>query len=108
MHLLPRCIEKYLTTSGRCPFDEWLESLKDKKMQAIVATRLNRVIQGNFGLCRQIDKNIWELKINFGPGLRIYFAMDSETIVLLLCGGDKSTQAHDIVKAKTYWIDYCK
>lgn len=106
MEARARQLKKYLTENGRCPFDEWLDSLNDKKTQAIVATRLNRVIQGNFGLCRNLGDGISELKIDFGPGFRVYFGEDGDTIVVLLCGGDKSTQAKDIKKAKEYWTDY--
>ncbi len=101
----PRQLLKYITENGGCPFDSWLEGLKSKKTQAIITTRLNRLIQGNFGLCRRLD-SIWELKIDFGPGYRVYFAEDGDTIVVLLCGGDKSTQTKDVEKAQEYWADY--
>ena len=74
----------------------------------MVATRLNRVVQGNFGQCRKLDESLWELKIDHGPGLRVYFAEDGDTIVVLLCGGDKSTQSKDIEKAHEYLTDYQK
>lgn len=64
--------------------------------------------QGNFGLCRKLEGGIQELKVNWGPGLRVYFAEDGDTLVVLLCGGDKSTQAKDIEKACEYWADYLK
>lgn len=108
METKARRLLKYVTEKGRCPFDDWVEGLKDKKTEAIVATRLNRVIQGNFGQCRKLEGGIQELKIDFGPGFRVYFAEDGETIVVLLCGGDKSTQSKDIAKAKEYWADYQK
>lgn len=108
MDLCPRQLKKYVTDKGRCPFDEWLLSLKDKKTKAIIATRLNRLVQGNFGLCRQLGPELWELKIDFGPGFRVYFGEDGGTIVVLLNGGDKSTQTSDIEKAKKYWLEYKK
>lgn len=108
MESRPRRILKYVIENGRCPFDEWLGSLKDKRTKAVIATRLNRVVQGNFGLCKKLGEEVWELKIDFGPGFRIYFAEDGDTIVVLLCGGDKSTQTRDIEKAKEYWSDYKK
>ncbi|MBI2605285.1 MAG: type II toxin-antitoxin system RelE/ParE family toxin [Deltaproteobacteria bacterium] len=74
----------------------------------MVLTRLNRVVQGNFGLCRKLDASIFELKIDFGPGFRVYFAEEGDCIVILLCAGDKSTQAKDIEKARQYWADYQK
>jgi putative addiction module killer protein len=108
MEARPRRLFKYVTGTGLCPFDEWLDRLKDKRTQAIVATRLNRVVQGNLGLCRKLEGGIQELKIDFGPGFRVYFAEDGETVVVLLCGGDKSTQSKDIEKAREYWADYQK
>src|SRR4051812_14772861 len=95
-----RRLQKYVTPGGRCPFDEWVDRLGDKRSQAVVATRLNRVVQGNFGSCRNLGGGIQELKIEWSSGLRVYFAEDGETIVILLCGGDKSTQSRDIEKAR--------
>lgn len=108
MEARSRKLQKYVTEKGKCPFDDWFDGLRDKRTQAIVLTRLNRVVQGNFGLCRQLSGSISELKIDFGPGYRVYFAEDGQTIVVLLCGGDKSTQAKDIEIAKKYWADYQK
>ena len=67
MEIRARRILKYETANGRCPFDDWLDSLGDMKTQAVIANRLNRVIQGNFGLCRKLG-SISELKVDFGPG----------------------------------------
>lgn len=103
-----RRLKKYVTENGRCPFDEWLDGLKDKKTQAIVATRLNRVVQGNFGLCRSLGGGVSELKVDYGPGFRVYFGEDGDTIVVLLCGGNKATQSKDIERAKAFWADYQK
>jgi putative addiction module killer protein len=103
-----RRLLKYVTGNGRCPYDDWLNGLKDKRTYAIVATRLNRIVQGNFGLCKKLGDEVWELKFDFGPGLRVYFAENGDTIVVLLCGGDKSTQHRDIEKAKRYWAEYKK
>ena len=108
MEIRPRRIVKYVTRTGRCPFDAWFDRLKDKRKQAIVAARLNRLLQGNFGLCRRLDRDLWEFKIDFGPGLRIYFGEEGDTIVVLLCGGDKSTQSRDIEKARKFWVEYQK
>jgi putative addiction module killer protein len=108
MEARPRSIKKYVTESGRCPFDEWLGALHDKRTQAIVTNRLLRIAQGNMGLCRSVGANLQELKIDFGAGLRVYFAEDGDAIVVLLCGGDKSTQSKDIEKAHEYWVDYQK
>jgi len=66
------------------------------------------VVQGNFGNCRKLDGELQELKIDFGPGFRVYFAQDGDTIVVLLCGGDKSTQSKDIERVLEYWADHKK
>lgn len=108
MEARPRRILKYKTEGDRCPFDEWLAGLRDKRTQAVVSNRLIRVAQGSFGLCRKLDGGIQELKVDFGPGFRVYFAEDGESLVVLLCGGDKSTQSKDIEKAREYWADYLK
>lgn len=108
MEARPRKLQKYETATGTCPFDEWLEGLRDKRTQAIISNRLIRVMQGNFGLCRRLDGGIQELKVDYGPGFRVYFAEDGDTIVVLLCGGDKASQSKDIEKAKSYWADYLK
>jgi putative addiction module killer protein len=108
MEAQPRHIKKYITEGGHCPFDDWLSGLKDKRTQAVVTNRLLRIMQGNLGLCRSLGGRLQEMKIDFGPGLRVYFAEDGDTIVVLLCGGDKSTQSKDIEKAREYWIDYQK
>ena len=108
MESRPRSLKKYITASGRCPFDEWLAGFKNKRTQAVVTNRLLRVMQGNLGLCRSLGGSLHELKIDFGPGLRVYFAEDGDTIVVLLCGSDKSTQSKDIERAREYWTDYQK
>ena len=75
-------------------------------MRALIRKRLNRVRMGNLGDCRSVGDGVKELRIAFGPGYRVYFGEDGETIVVLLCGGDKSSQEADIRRAKEYWIDY--
>jgi len=106
MEVKSKKLQKFVMQNGRCPFDEWLDSLNDKRTQAVVSVRLNRIVQGNYGLCRKLGGGIQELKIDFGAGLRVYFAEDDNTIVVLLCGGDKSTQSKDILNARDYWADY--
>jgi len=96
----------YQTVTGRCPFDDWFEKLKDKRTKAIIDARLVRLRMGNFGICRSVGKGVSELKVDHGPGYRIYFGRDGQSIVVLLLGGEKSTQAKDIEKAREYWADY--
>jgi putative addiction module killer protein len=71
-----------------------------------IQVRLNRLEDGNFGDCKPSGKGVQELRLDFGPGYRIYFALDGKNVVLLLCGGDKSSQASDIKLAKAYWREH--
>jgi putative addiction module killer protein len=89
--------------SRKEPFTEWHRKLKDKRAQARVDVRIARVRTGNFGDCKGVGGDIYELRIDYGPGYRVYFGKIESTIILLLCGGDKSSQDDDIRKAKEYW-----
>ncbi|OGQ36138.1 MAG: addiction module killer protein [Deltaproteobacteria bacterium RIFCSPHIGHO2_12_FULL_43_9] len=97
---------EYLTSDGENPFNEWLRGLKDISARAIIRKRLNRVRKGNFGNAESVGDGIFELKIYYGPGYRVYYGLDGNTVVVLLCGGDKGSQRKDIQKAKEYWKDY--
>lgn len=101
-------IVTYTTSRGKTPFLDWEETL-DTKVQAIVANRIDRIRLGNFGDCKPIKgaAGIKELRIDFGPGYRIYIGMQGTTVVVLLAGGDKKSQNRDIEKAKQYWLE-CK
>src|SRR5436190_6781604 len=96
----------YRTKDGKEPFIEWLESLKDKTGRANITNRLNRVAHGNYGDCESVGNGIHELRIHYGPGYRVYFSEQHETIILLLLGGSKRTQAKDIKKAKQFWAEF--
>ena len=102
----PRKIQRYVTADGQVPFDNWHDSLRDSKISTIIDKRLNRVILGNLGDCKSVGKGVFELRIDYGPGFRIYFGEVGTTIILLLCGGDKSTQDRDIRQAIEYWTNY--
>ncbi len=102
----PRELEFYRTQNGRVPFTEWFESLRDQKTRTRIRGRLTRLEVGNFGDCQSVGGGVFELRIHFGPGYRVYFGEVANTILLLLCGGDKSSQQRDIERAKTYWQDY--
>lgn len=97
-------IELYALPTGKEPFTEW-ESRLGKDVQAIVSTRLARIRGGNFGDSKSVSNGVYELRIQYGPGYRIYYGKRGKTIVILLCGGDKSTQKKDIKKAKEFWED---
>ncbi len=107
MHIAqPREIQIYRTPNGREPFTDWLESIRDLKTQTRIQARLDRLETGNLGDCRSIGEGAFELRLQFGPGYRIYFGEVDQTIVLVLCGGDKSSQVRDIEQAKAYWREY--
>jgi putative addiction module killer protein len=95
-----------VTEESQEPFTEWMASLRDIKARAKIRVRLDRVSLGNFGDCHGVGEGVQELRIDYGPGYRVYFGQDGATIVLLLCGGDKSTQVKDIDTAKQYWNEY--
>lgn len=98
-------IKIYMNSEGKSPFIEWLESL-DKNVRYRVKERLDRLSLGNFGDHKSIKAGIYELRLFFGSGYRIYYAKEEENILLLLSGGNKSSQKKDILKAISYWQDY--
>ena len=101
-------VEEYIDENGKSPFREWILSLKDTKTRARIRMRVNRLRLGNFGDCRFLGNGVYELKIDLGPGYRIYLGRESDVILILLCGGDKKNQSKDIVKAKKFWQDYVR
>lgn len=80
-------------------FDKWLSKLKDRSVRIKVLARLDRIENGNFGDCKQIGRDLFELRFFFGSGLRIYYTVKANTVVFLLTGGNKSTQSRDIERA---------
>lgn len=106
MEATPKELHIYLTENGLAPFSEWLASLRDIKARAKIRVRLDRVSLGNLGDCHGVGDGVQELRIDYGPGYRVYFGRVGAAIVLLLCGGDKSTQAEDIEQAMRYWNEY--
>lgn len=108
MEAQPRDVILYVKDDDDCPIELWLESLRDRQASAKIKTRLGRVELGNLGDFKPVGEGVMELRIDHGPGYRVYFAQLGATIILLLCGGDKSTQAQDILRAKQYWTDFQK
>ena len=96
----------YVKEDGKIPFSDWLESLRDRKARAIIRTRINRIRLGNLGDCKSVGEGVSELRINFAAGYRVYFAQQGNMVIILLDGGDKSSQQKDIKQAKLYWQDY--
>jgi putative addiction module killer protein len=96
----------YQTTEGKIPFRDWFNGIQDRFTREIVATRLQRVKKGLLGDSKSVGFGVCELKVDYGPGHRVYFGQDGNKIIILLCGGDKSSQSRDILKAIEYWMDY--
>lgn len=96
----------YVTSSGRDLVRDWLDALHDARTAARIVLRMDRLTLGNFGDCKPLRDGVWELRINYGPGYRVYYALVGRTCVLLLCGGDKRTQTTDINRAVLCLKDY--
>jgi putative addiction module killer protein len=94
--------------SQKEPFREWLDGMKDTAAQARVSVRIARAEDGNFGDHKSVGGGVYELRIPFGPGYRVYYAIDGQKIILLLLGGDKSSQSKDIEKAQKFWASHKK
>ena len=106
MTIQRRTLRNYTTKDGREPFREWIMRLRDKKAQANITQRIERLRQGNPGDLKRISKNIYELRIRHGPGYRVYYTIYQDAIVILFCGGSKRTQQQDITRAQNYYNDF--
>jgi putative addiction module killer protein len=98
----------YETKEGKQPFKEWLESQRDMITIVRVKARLKRIESGNFGDTKSVGFGVMELRLNFGSGHRIYYGLHENKLVVLLTGGNKSTQVKDIKTAYQYWMDYLR
>ncbi len=96
----------YRTPDGIEPFTRWFQGLKDYSAVARITHRLDRLEFGNWGDCKAIGDGVSERRVPYGPGYRVYLAQDGDTVVILLCGGDKRIQNKDIKTAKKYWREY--
>ncbi|MBF8263692.1 MAG: hypothetical protein HW387_1357 [Parachlamydiales bacterium] len=99
-------IRVFCAEGGKLPYMDWLRGIKDQKARIAIRLRIDRMEEGNFGRVEPVGEGVSELKIDLGPGYRIYFGMIGKTVVLLLYGGDKKTQGKDIKVAKQYFRDY--
>ncbi len=108
MQAFPYEIDYYKTAEGKIPFRDWLEKLRDVTGRAKIRIRLDRARLGNLGDHKQLADGVWELRIDSGPGYRVYFGKDGNSLILLLIGGDKSTQQRDIALAAGYLQDYMR
>ena len=98
-------VQEYLDEAGKSPFARWFKELNAPAAAKVAAT-LYRLEQGNFSNIEGVGSGVYEYKINFGPGYRVYFGKDGEKIVILLGGGSKSRQSTDITAALACWQDY--
>ena len=99
-------IQDYVTQEGKDPFKDWIASLADRMARARLLARVQRMAAGNFGDCKPLEGGVWELRIDHGPGYRVYYARGGSRLVLLLIGGDKRRQQTDIATALDYWQDW--
>ncbi len=98
-------IRFYVGENGKAPFEVWLKELRDRRVRAIVLSRLQRIRGGNLGDVKPVGGGVMECRIAFGAGYRLYFGIDGKTIVLL-GAGDKSSQSGDIARAQALWREY--
>ncbi|WP_245587505.1 type II toxin-antitoxin system RelE/ParE family toxin [Cylindrospermum stagnale] len=99
-------MKRYLTNNGISPFYNWFDSLQDRKVKAKIRARLDRVEEVNLGDYKSLGSGVYELRIDYGSGYRIYFSQKGLTIIILLCGGDKSTQEKDLENPARGKIQY--
>lgn len=99
-------IRRYRDARGAEPFTEWLARLRDRSARARILARLERLEAGNFGDVKALRDGVNEMRIDWGPGYRVYFGRDGQTVVVLLCGGDKRKQDADIKRAVDLWREY--
>src|SRR5712692_3836352 len=100
-------ILEYLDWNDRSPYAEWFEDLS-APAAAKVAVAITRMAMGNFSNVKGVGGGVYECRVNFGPGFRIYLGKDGERLVILLAGGTKKRQQKDIEDAKARWQDYKK
>jgi putative addiction module killer protein len=97
---------RYRRVDGREPISEWLAAVRDRVAQARIRVRIRQLQAGNFGDCEPVGEGVLELRIHVGAGYRVYCARHGKAVVLLLCGGDKASQAVDIRRARELWSEW--
>src|SRR5262249_61154586 len=98
-------IRHYLTSAGTDPYQRWLDELKDLRGRVTIQRRIDRIVNGNLGDHRFCRDGVWELRIQFGPGYRVYYGREGETVVMLLCGGAKKNPTKKKKKTGGVWPD---
>jgi putative addiction module killer protein len=99
-------IQTYRTDDDVEPYVAWLGALPDRQAKARIVVRVNRMAGGNLGDVKPVGDGVWEARIDYGPGYRLYYAQAGRRFILLLIGGDKRTQQSDIAKAHGYWNNW--
>ena len=108
MHVEARTVEYFTSSSGKQPVRDWLDSIKDKVTQAIIYKRIRQAGLGNLGKTRSVGAGVHEMKIDYGPGYRVYYGIHRDEIILLLMAGSKRTQQSDIEKSQLNWKQWTK
>ena len=101
-----KTVKIFQEANSKEPFIQWFDSIKDRKNRSRIITRLDRLEVGNPGDHKHVGEGVFELRLQFGPGYRIYYGEDGPVIVILLMGGDKGSQQSDIKKALSLWRNY--
>ncbi|WP_294447526.1 type II toxin-antitoxin system RelE/ParE family toxin [uncultured Mailhella sp.] len=99
-------IHIYQTEDGRIPYEEYMDALRDRQAKLLIARRVQRAAVGNFGDHHSLDGGLHEMRLDYGPGYRVYYMYHGRAVVILLLAGDKSTQTADIKKARAYQADF--
>lgn len=99
-------IHIYQTEDGRIPYEEYMDALRDRQAKLLISRRVQRAAVGNFGDHHSLDGGLHEMRLDYGPGYRVYYMYHGRAVVILLLAGDKSTQTADIKKARAYQADF--
>ena len=99
-------IRHYVTVDGKDPYQQWFDSLRDPRVKIQILRRINSIELGNLGDHKFCRDGVWELRLDQGPGYRVYYAKSGQQVILLLSGGDKRRQTADIEQAVQYWQDW--
>lgn len=102
----PKQIIFYRDARDNIPYKKWFNALRDTKGRRILFRRLRQLEQGHYGDCEPVGEGVFELRVFFGPGYRVYFAEPQPNLILVLCAGTKDTQSKDIRNAKRYWKEF--
>lgn len=103
---VPRQVEDYVSSDGKDIFQDWIDDLSDQRARVLIDKTIAKVRLGNLGDHKSVGDGVQEIRLNFGPGYRIYFAEHGNSLVILLCGSTKRRQQQVIVEAKRYWKDW--